>query len=47
MPPAVQVELDQESKYGEDIDHKNTLQHILIQYMLLLSLLQPFFTNIT
>lgn len=28
VPPAVQVELDQESKYGED--HNNTFQHMLI-----------------
>lgn len=34
VPPAVQVKLNQESAYGQYIDHNNALQHRLILYKL-------------
>lgn len=32
VPPAVQVKLHQESTYGQDINHDNTLQHTCYKY---------------
>lgn len=45
VPPAVQVKLHQESTYGQDINHDNTLQHThVINTVTLLFSFQPCFT---